>query len=319
MGEQTVRELTIPDLHCPFTSDTNPHGMGTDEETSAWMEKFGLLEQPRERAEHDRHGTLCALTYPFGESREALQLASDGRAWAATFHDRHIKAAAQAGHLGWVSRSLMALSRVVDDPHGAREEDDAHHRAWRDWWLRLEQVATPGQFARTAAGWAYWSRGLACEAVCLSKGRLPCLPDFLMIRRAKTAFRLFTTFPELISREALPEQVWAHPQVLRLQDLAADVVGYYQDITHFDREADPSTAMALPAVLAHHHKCSLQDGLFHAADVYRSTLEEFTRLGQSLREMNDPQITKCVRDTEAVIAGFIHFHQLTRRYGAARV
>ncbi|MGW6568441.1 terpene synthase family protein [Streptomyces sp. NPDC054975] len=319
MGEQTVHELTIPDLPRPFTSEANPQGKGTDEETGAWMEKFGLVERPHERAEHDRYGTLCALTYPFGESRESLQLASDGRAWAASFHDRHIKEPALAGHLGWVSRSLMALSRVVDDPHGAREEDDPHHRAWRDWWLRLEQVATPGQFARTAAGWAYWSRGLACEAVCLSKGRLPCLPDFLMIRRAKTAFRLFITFPELISGKALPEKVWAHPQVLRLQDLAADAAGYYQDITLFDPEVDTSTAMTLPNVLANHYKCSLQEGLFQAADVYRSTLEEFTRLGRSLREIGDPQITTCVQDTEAVIAGFIHWHQLTARYGVAHV
>ncbi|MEV6579036.1 hypothetical protein AB0M92_12865 [Streptomyces sp. NPDC051582] len=313
-----MQELTISNLTCPFTAHTNPHGVGTDDETGAWIEKFGLDERLLELTEHDTYGPFCAMLYPYGESREGLQLASDGLAWAETFHDRYIKEPALSGHLGWVSRSLMALSRVVDDPHGAPEEDDPYHRAWRDLWLRLERLATPAQFARAAAGWAYWSRGLASEAICLSKGRLPCLPDFRMIRRAKTASRLFIVFPELISGDPLPEQVWAHPQVLRLQDLAADAVGYYSDITLFDREADPSTAMTLPSVLAGHHKFSLQEGLFQAADMYRDTLEEFTVVGRSLREMGDPQITRCVRDAEAMIAGFSHWQQLTGRNSPAR-
>ncbi|MGW2184434.1 terpene synthase family protein [Streptomyces sp. NPDC001719] len=308
--------IEIPPLCCPFPSALHPEVQHAQRHVSEWMAHFGLDSQAGQLEEKNKWGTVAALMFPFGEDRVTLELAADFLAWISEFDEKCVEWPAEQGHSALASQHLLRCHSIVDAPGDKLQDSNPYYLAWQDVWQRLVQIATPQQMSRMATGWTEYAAGAACEIPYLTEKRTPLLPDYLAIRRRTVAMRIwFVGFIELVGEFELPEHLWSHPALRRLNTLANDLMGCEHDIMTCQRDLQLPGAMNLTVALARHHDWPLQRAVEHAAEIYQDLTQQFTHLATKLREGADNELCTYISALEASIKGFLVWHEeITARY-----
>jgi hypothetical protein len=161
--------------------------------------------------------------------------------------------------------------------------------AWAEVWNHLSHGMSLTWQTRFAAS---WGRFLVahCEEVDLAarglEGTLD-LAEYALFRRRTVGIHHSIDAGERSRGFEVPPQVMGHPVMERMRDLAADSIGFMNDIHSFEREKRRGDGHNLIAVLRRERGCSWEEA---ADEAYRMTvarLEEYLELEARIPAMCD--------------------------------
>ncbi|MFF7735603.1 7-epi-alpha-eudesmol synthase [Streptomyces sp. NPDC007984] len=201
--------------------------------------------------------------------------------------------------------------------------------AWSEVWNRLSDGMSLTWQTRFAAS---WGRFLVahCEEVDLAarglEGTLG-LAEYTVFRRRTVGIHHSIDAGERSRGFEVPAQAMAHPVMERMRDLAADTIGFMNDIHSFEREKRRGDGHNLIAVLRRERGCSWQEATDEAYRMTIRSLDEYLALQERVPGMCDELgLGEAERDrvrmgVEAIqhwINGNYEWALTTGRYAAAK-
>ena len=161
--------------------------------------------------------------------------------------------------------------------------------AWAEVWEHLSAGMSLTWQTRFAAS---WGRFLVahCEEVDLAARGLAGtldLAEYTVFRRRTVGIHHSIDAGERSRRFEVPAQVQAHPLMERMRDLAADTIGFMNDIHSFERERRRGDGHNLIAVLHRERGGSWQDAADEAYRMTTECLREYVELEARVPRMCD--------------------------------
>ncbi|MFE9774727.1 7-epi-alpha-eudesmol synthase [Streptomyces sp. NPDC005931] len=161
--------------------------------------------------------------------------------------------------------------------------------AWAQVWDRLSDGMSLTWQTRFAAS---WGRFLVahCEEVDLAARGLAGnlgLKEYAAFRRRTVGIHHSIDAGERSRGFEVPPQVMAHPVMERMRDLAADTIGFMNDIHSFERERRRGDGHNMIAVLRRERGCSWEEAAAEAYDMTTACLDEYLRLEARVPRMCD--------------------------------
>ena len=161
--------------------------------------------------------------------------------------------------------------------------------AWAEVWAHLSDGMSLTWKTRFAAS---WGRFLVahCEEVDLAARGLAGTLDldaYAAFRRRTVGIHHSIDAGERSRRFEVPAQVMAHPLMERMRDLAADTIGFMNDIHSFEREKRRGDGHNLIAVLHREKDCSWQEAADQAYRMTVQCLDEYLELEARAPEVCD--------------------------------
>ncbi|MFJ4535563.1 7-epi-alpha-eudesmol synthase [Streptomyces tibetensis] len=201
--------------------------------------------------------------------------------------------------------------------------------AWAEVWNHLSHGMSLTWQTRFAAS---WGRFLVahCEEVDLAARGLEgtlTLDDYTAFRRRTVGIHHSIDAGERSRGFEVPAQAMAHPVMERMRDLAADTIGFMNDIHSFEREKRRGDGHNLIAVLRRERGCSWQEATDEAYRMTIGCLDEYLELQERVPHMCDElRLDESERDrvrrgVEAIqhwINGNYEWALVTGRYAAAK-
>ncbi|MGW0628635.1 7-epi-alpha-eudesmol synthase [Streptomyces sp. NPDC002758] len=201
--------------------------------------------------------------------------------------------------------------------------------AWAEVWERLSDGMSLTWQTRFAAS---WGRFLVahCEEVDLAARGLAGtlnLDEYAAFRRRTVGIHHSIDAGERSRRFEVPAQVQAHPLMERMRDLAADTIGFMNDIHSFERERRRGDGHNLICVLQRERRGSWQEAADEAYRMTTDCLEEYITLEAQVPRMCDElgleesERSRVALGVEAIrhwINGNYEWALTTGRYAAAK-
>ncbi|WP_406497327.1 terpene cyclase [Streptomyces sp. NBC_01604] len=201
--------------------------------------------------------------------------------------------------------------------------------AWAEVWNHLSDGMSLTWRTRFAAS---WGRFLVahCEEVDLAARGLAGtlgLAEYAEFRRRTVGIHHSIDAGERSRGFEVPSQAMAHPLMERMRDLAADTIGFMNDIHSFEREKRRGDGHNLIAVLHRERGCSWEEA---AAEAYRMTtacLDEYLELEARVPRMCDElrldederaRVRSGVEAVQHWINGNYEWALVSGRYAAAK-
>ncbi|QIJ66144.1 7-epi-alpha-eudesmol synthase [Streptomyces sp. JB150] len=313
----------------PFTTPVSPHLEYARERHLRWVRETGLV---RSQAGFEEYASwdlaqAAARTYPYASADDLVMLMN----WfslAFLFDDQFD--AAQPDRADRVAEVARELIVTPLRPAGTRPRVVCPITvAWAEVWEHLSDGMSLTWQSRFAAS---WGRFLVahCEEVDLAAQGLAgslCLPEYAAFRRRTVGIHHSIDAGERSRRFEVPPQVMAHPLMERMRDLAADTIGFMNDIHSFERERRRGDGHNLIAVLHRERACSWEAA---AAEAYRMTsacLAEYLELEARVPAMCDElgldaderaRVRMGVEAIQHWINGNYEWALTTGRYAAAK-
>lgn len=161
--------------------------------------------------------------------------------------------------------------------------------AWAEVWEDLSQGMSLTWQTRFAAS---WGRFLVahCEEVDLAgQGRAGTLglEAYTALRRRTVGIHHSIDAGERSRAFEVPPAAMAHPLMERMRDLAADTIGFMNDVHSFERERRRGDGHNLIAVLQRERNCSWQEAIDEAHRMTTRCLEEYLVLEARIPQMCD--------------------------------
>ncbi|MEV0445499.1 hypothetical protein AB0I84_43125 [Streptomyces spectabilis] len=313
--EPSAARLVVPPLSFPVPARLHPDAVELEERTLAWLRDFGIIRDAADEA-YLRHSTLgrtYAWMIPEGDTERVL-IATQFCVWATVQDDRYTEGLGLGGRTTALSAHLLACESIAEDPHAATPGATPVEEAYRDLFARLEKAATPQQLLRIRKGMLHYSVGAAADAAYTAQRLVPPVPVYRRIRHLIAHLHHHFVLTEVAQGFEMPTALLLDPEVRELTDLAIRVIGLTNDVYGCPRDVERRHIANLPMVLAHHHGCSVQEGIDRtAAEVKRDTAR-FTALARHLRERRIEVLTHYVRGLEDQIAGHLAWLHETGRY-----
>jgi Terpene synthase family 2, C-terminal metal binding len=273
----------------PFDTPVSEHLEYARARHLRWIWDMGLV---RSLAGFEEYKTwdlpqAAARTYPYASADDMVVLMN----WfslAFLFDDQFdANQPDRAGLIAEVARELIVTPLR---PAGTRPRVVCPITlAWAEVWEHLSTGMSLTWQTRFAAS---WGRFLVahCEEVDLAARGLAGtlgLDEYAAFRRRTVGIHHSIDAGERSRGFEVPPQVMAHPLMERMRDLAADTIGFMNDIHSFERERRRGDGHNLIAVLHRERGCSWE----HAADeAYKMTiacLDEYVELEARVPRMCD--------------------------------
>ncbi|MEZ3178013.1 terpene synthase family protein [Streptomyces pimonensis] len=201
--------------------------------------------------------------------------------------------------------------------------------AWAQVWARLSDGMSLTWQTRFAAS---WGRFLVahCEEVDLAARGLAGtlgLEEYAVFRRRTVGIHHSIDAGERSRGFEVPAQAMAHPLMERLRDLAADTIGFMNDVHSFERERRRGDGHNLIAVLHRERGCSWEEAAAEAYGMTTARLAEYLELEERVPRMCDElgldadERDRVRRGVEAIrhwINGNYEWALTTGRYAAVK-
>ena len=201
--------------------------------------------------------------------------------------------------------------------------------AWAEVWKHLSEGMSLTWQTRFAAS---WGRFLVahCEEVDLAARGLAGtlgLEEYAAFRRRTVGIHHSIDAGERSRGFEVPAHVMAHPLMERMRDLAADTIGFMNDIHSFEREKRRGDGHNLIAVLHRERGCSWREAADEAYRMTTACLEEYLELEARIPRMCDElgldadergRVRMGVEAIQHWINGNYEWALTTGRYAAAK-
>ncbi|GAA4789164.1 7-epi-alpha-eudesmol synthase [Streptomyces ziwulingensis] len=264
----------------PFDSPVSAHLESARARHLRWVEERGLV---RSRAGFEEYESwdlaqAAARTYPYASAEDMVVLMN----WfslAFLFDDQFDAARPdRAERIAEVARELIVTP--LRPPGTAPRVVCPITLAWAEVWEHLSDGMSLTWQTRFAASWGRFLTAHVEEVDLAASGRAGTLglAEYAAFRRRTVGIHHSIDAGERSRRFEVPERAMAHPVMERMRDLAADTIGFMNDIHSFERERRRGDGHNLIAVLHRERDCSWEEA---AAEAYRMTtacLDEYLAL-----------------------------------------
>ncbi|MFE0809194.1 7-epi-alpha-eudesmol synthase [Streptomyces sp. NPDC058794] len=273
----------------PFDTPVSPHLAPARARHLRWVRERGLV---RSRAGFEEYESwdlagAAARTYPHASADDMVVLMN----WfslAFLFDDQFDAGRPdRAERIAEVARELIATPLR---PAGTAPRVECPITlAWAEVWEHLSHGMSLTWESRFAAS---WGRFLVahCEEVDLAAGGRAGtlgLADYTAFRRRTVGIHHSIDAGERSRGFEVPAAAMAHPLMERLRDLAADTIGFMNDIHSFERERRRGDGHNLIAVLHRERDCSWREAADEAYRMTTARLAEYVALEARVPGMCD--------------------------------
>ncbi|MER5297075.1 7-epi-alpha-eudesmol synthase [Streptomyces pharetrae] len=313
----------------PFDTPVSPHLEYARERHLRWVWEMGLVRSQAGFEEYQSWdlAQAAARTYPCA-SAEDLVMLMNWFSLAFLFDDQFDTGRPdRADRVAEVARELIVTPLR---PAGSRPRVVCPITvAWAQVWEQLSDGMSLTWQSRFAASWGRFLVAHCEEVDLAAQGRAGTLglPAYAGFRRRTVGIHHSIDAGERSRRFEVPPQVMAHPLMERMRDLAADTIGFMNDIHSFERERRRGDGHNLIAVLHRERGCSWETA---AAEAYRLTSEclaEYLELEARVPRMCDElgldteeraRVRMGVEAVQHWINGNYEWALTTGRYAAAK-
>ncbi|MGH6657172.1 MAG: terpene synthase family protein, partial [Actinocrinis sp.] len=246
---------------------------------------------------------------------EGLLLNADWQTWLFLFDD----AFCDESDIGRRPTDTVELAgrvlRVVEGAQVSARDPNPFLPALADLRERLRRMATPAQFDRFAGQTVYYLLALTWEAAHRERRTLAELDEYVEMRRYSGAVYPCLALIDVINGFELPSELWSSPRLREVNEAAADIICWGNDIMSYPREIRRSThVLSLPAVLVQADKLTIDEALREAADRHDQRVRDFQRMQAPLLEQGDERVARYLSDIRSWISGHLAWSAETRRY-----
>ncbi|WP_409467679.1 7-epi-alpha-eudesmol synthase [Streptomyces sp. HC307] len=201
--------------------------------------------------------------------------------------------------------------------------------AWSEVWERLSDDMSLTWRTRFATSWGRFLASHVEEVDLAAQGLAGSLEldAYVAFRRRTVGIHHSIDAGERSRRFEVPAQAMAHPLMERMRDLAADTIGFMNDIHSFERERRRGDGHNLIAVLHRERGCSWQEAADEAYRMTAGCLDEYLELESDVPRMcqelglEEDERARVGMGVEAIrhwINGNYEWALTTGRYAAAK-
>ncbi|MCI3927845.1 terpene synthase family protein [Streptomyces sp. AN091965] len=309
-----AERLRVPRISFPVPARLHPAADELEERTLAWLRDFDIIRSDADEAYLRRStlGRTYAWMIPEGETERVL-LATQFCIWATVQDDRFTEELGLGGRITTLAAHLLACEHIAENPH-TPPSGHPIERAYRDLFARIEQIATPQQVLRIRKGMLHYSVGAAADAAYAAAGIVPPVAEYRRIRHLIAHLHHHFVLTEVAQGFEMPTALLLDRQVRDLTDRAIQIIGLTNDVQGCPRDAQRRHIANLPMVLAHHHGCSVQEGIDRTAEEVAQHTDDFVQLSTDLRQRGIPVIDHYIHGLQEQIAGHLAWLHETGRY-----
>lgn len=307
---------SMPRLRSPFPSALHEQVATAEAATLAWADRFGLAGDPtvRRRLAATRSARLAGRVSPRA-TLPGLLLNTDWTTWLFLFDD----AFCDESELGRRPADTVDLAadvlRVIERGDVASRNANPFLPALADLRARLLRLATPEQFDRFTAQTVCYLLALAWEAAHRERHTLADLPEYVTMRRHSGAVFPCLALIDVVNGFELPGTLWSSPELHAVNDAAADLICWANDILSYPREVRRSTqVLSLPEVLRRDRHEPIEQALRDAAELHDRRLHDYEQLETKLLAEGDPRVERYLGGIRTWISGHLAWTAETRRY-----
>lgn len=237
-----MRHPTI--LFCPFEPAINPLYERTREDSTQWALEYGLLRPgPAEQSFRAlKIPEFVARAYPDAQY-EDLRVVMDWTLWGFLADDQHDLL---------VDRPELARARYLEHvevlENGIVDHLTGMHHALADLRERIVQRSTPSCLRRFTEAAAQWFDSMYTEVVNRSRTTPPSVLDYLRLREVTVGMYTEYTLFDVTHQVRTTDDFWIDPDIRRLEAMAANIIGWANDIFSFRKErnvGDPHNMVLL--------------------------------------------------------------------------
>ncbi len=308
--------LFLPRLNSPYPSALHEQVETAEAATLAWADRFGLAGDPavRRRLAATRSARLAGRVSPRA-TLPGLLLNTDWTTWLFLFDD----AFCDESELGRRPAETVDLAadvlRVIERGEVPPRNANPFLPALADLRERLLLLATPEQFDRFTAQTVCYLLALTWEAAHRERHTLADLPEYVAMRRHSGAVFPCLALIDVINGFELPGAVWSSPELHAVNDAAADIICWANDILSYPREVHRSTqVLSLPEVLRRARHEPIEQALRDAAALHDRRVHDYQEMETRLLAAGDPRVERYLGDIRAWISGHLAWSAETRRY-----
>ncbi|MFJ9610102.1 hypothetical protein ACIRS1_27545 [Kitasatospora sp. NPDC101176] len=315
------RPVAVPALYCPFPFRTSPVTDQIDQGGAEWMERFALAAAGR-RLEYFRRahvGRFVGWGVPDGLPGP-LQIATNYCNWLFAFDDAVCDERLGGASPGGLAIYLTRMARMLETPSVPMLRDDRWAMSLLDIRRELASHATPAQVYRWVDQVQDYFTGLVWEAAIRESGRTASVNDYIMMWQKSSATLSALAFIEVAGGYVLTAEEVHEPRVHALQDIAAALVGWCNDIVSYNKEAFRAQHFGFPGiqnlvpVLAHELGCTLDDAARRAVAMHDAAMYRMAGLSEQVRRDAGPALGRYVDGLCAWVRGSLGWHLTTERY-----
>lgn len=277
-------QWTIPDLYCPFAPAVNERAREAEEETAAWLSRYGLADDRPARAVAAAAARLAARIRPQADYT-SLSATADFYAWMFIRDDYCDETVAGRSAFGLFQADLGSLAvlegRIPGSPPGGREQALADvvarmsvlsgGRAWRRG-LRRQMRA---YFQAT-----FW------EAANRARGEVPDLATYSRLRPLTAGIRvddvlLGASLPGS-SGAGLPPHPTVDPLIATLAGHSERAVCWSNDLLSLEKELAAGDIHNLIVVLCREQGLTTAQAISRAAWMHDGEVRSFIGLEERI-------------------------------------
>ena len=247
-------------LYCPIAPAIHPQWELARNESAAWVARYGLVRDVELRGAFDRMGIaeFVARAYPHA-AYEDLRVVLDWTLWGFLADDQH-------DHM--IRKPELLRARYLEHAEvlefGLFDQVTGMHEALADIRDRVLQRSHPGCLRRFAEAARDWFESMHTEVENRVRVTPPSLSQYLRLRERTVGMYTEYALFDVTHRLRTDDEFWIDPDVRRLMSMAANIIGWANDVFSFakEREAgDPHNVVLL---------CSAELGLDEAAAIERT-------------------------------------------------
>ncbi|WP_395574788.1 7-epi-alpha-eudesmol synthase [Streptomyces sp. BK79] len=273
----------------PFDTPVSPYLAQARARHLRWVRERGLV---RSRAGFEEYESwdlaqAAARTYPHASADDMVVLMN----WfslAFLFDDQFDAARPdRAERIAEVARELIATPLR---PAGTPPRVECPITlAWAEVWKRLSDGMSLTWTSRFAASWGRFLVAHCEEVDLAARGRAGSLglDAYTVFRRRTVGIHHSIDAGERSRGFEVPAAAMAHPLMERMRDLAADTIGFMNDVHSFERERRRGDGHNLIAVLHRERGCSWREAAAEAHRMTTARLDEYLALEARVPRMCD--------------------------------
>ncbi|MFE7357926.1 terpene synthase family protein, partial [Streptomyces sp. NPDC057543] len=292
---------------------TNPHANTTEQHTTHWLQTYPLITSSHETK------NLCNITAQ-GMARalpttnpDALTLCTDLFLWLTAFDDTHGET---EGHrdTARLTRRISHCVQLLAGHNQPATDNDPYTAALHNLLHRYREQTTPTQYLRLTAHLRDNLFGILWEAHHHNRPDQITLNDYRAMRPHTVFVRTLITTAEIADTYELTENQRTSTAVRELENAAADLAGWLNDLASYAKETKHGnpTPLSLPTLLIQHHKYDLEEA-FHQASRMCENQATTTRHHITQLTHNENPLTHHARTIENITASYI-WHTTHTRY-----
>ncbi|OIK05297.1 terpene synthase family protein [Streptomyces monashensis] len=313
----------IPEIHCPFPYQVNPHADQARAHLDGWVRRTGLVRRASaaQRFAQADFGWFVSLVHPTANARH-LELTADWFAWLFLVDDQLDD--------GGFGRSPQRMRQLVDSMREVLEAADfGASRApatdappavssLADLWRRTAADASPQwrrRFVRHLRGCLLTAT--VWEADNRIRGRVPDEETYIEKRRHTGAIYVCMDLIEIVEHIDVPEDLYDSPEFTAALDAACNVVCWTNDVYSLEKERALGEVHNLAYVVQHHRGIGQEQAVAEVCAATSAETERFLSAERNLlrtRLDHAAVLTPYLAGMRTWIRGNLDWSRRTRRY-----